>query len=77
MQVALASRIRKTYLLAKVVLLLAMMMSLWTGVTLIIIMVIHMVPYVGEVGSGTYMPGTKMRMSEYQAAIGLAQIEKT
>jgi perosamine synthetase len=31
---------------------------------------------VGEVGSGTVMPGTKLRMTEYQAAIGLAQLKR-
>ena len=31
---------------------------------------------VGEVGSGTIMEGTKLRMTEYQAAIGLAQLKR-
>jgi dTDP-4-amino-4,6-dideoxygalactose transaminase len=31
---------------------------------------------IGEVGSGTVMPGTKLRMTEYQAAIGLAQMAR-
>ena len=31
---------------------------------------------VGEVGSGTVIPGTKLRMAEYQAAIGLAQMKR-
>jgi dTDP-4-amino-4,6-dideoxygalactose transaminase len=31
---------------------------------------------VGEVGSGTVIPGTKARMAEYQAAIGLAQMKR-
>lgn len=31
---------------------------------------------VGEVGSGTIRLGTKMRLTEYQAAIGLAQLER-
>jgi len=31
---------------------------------------------IGEVGSGTLMAGTKMRMTEYQAAIGLAQMKR-
>jgi perosamine synthetase len=31
---------------------------------------------IGEVGSGTYMSGTKMRMTEYQAAIGLSQMKR-
>ena len=31
---------------------------------------------VGEVGSGTVMAGTKLRLTEYQAAIGLAQIKR-
>lgn len=31
---------------------------------------------IGEVGSGTIMTGTKMRITEYQAAIGLAQMER-
>lgn len=31
---------------------------------------------IGEVGSGTIMSGTKMRMAEYQAAIGLAQMKR-
>jgi dTDP-4-amino-4,6-dideoxygalactose transaminase len=30
----------------------------------------------GEVGAGTIMIGTKLRLSEYQAAIGLAQMER-
>ena len=30
----------------------------------------------GEVGAGTIMAGTKLRMAEYQAAIGLAQLER-
>jgi perosamine synthetase len=29
---------------------------------------------IGDIGSGTVMPGTKLRMTEYQAAIGLAQM---
>src|SRR5690554_6900970 len=31
---------------------------------------------VGVVGSGSIMPGTKLRLTEYQAAIGLAQLER-
>jgi perosamine synthetase len=31
---------------------------------------------VGEVGSGTIMAGTKLRLTEYQAAIGLAQMKR-
>ncbi|GAI90191.1 unnamed protein product, partial [marine sediment metagenome] len=31
---------------------------------------------VGEVSAGTVMAGTKLRMTEYQAAIGLAQLER-
>ena len=31
---------------------------------------------VGEVGAGTVMIGTKLRLTEYQAAIGLAQLER-
>jgi perosamine synthetase len=31
---------------------------------------------IGEVGSGTIMAGTKLRFTEYQAAIGLAQMER-
>ena len=31
---------------------------------------------VGEVGAGTIMAGTKLRITEYQAAIGLAQLKK-
>lgn len=31
---------------------------------------------VGEVGSGTVMAGTKLRITEYQAAIGLAQLTR-
>ena len=31
---------------------------------------------VGEVASGAIMPGTKLRMTEYQAAIGLAQLKR-
>lgn len=31
---------------------------------------------VGTVGSGSIMPGTKVRFSEYQAAIGLAQLKR-
>jgi dTDP-4-amino-4,6-dideoxygalactose transaminase len=31
---------------------------------------------IGEVGSGTIMPGTKSRLTEYQAAIGLAQMTR-
>ena len=31
---------------------------------------------IGEVGSGTVIPGTKLRMTEYQAAIGLAQMAR-
>ena len=31
---------------------------------------------VGEVGAGTIIAGTKMRMAEYQAAIGLAQLKR-
>jgi perosamine synthetase len=31
---------------------------------------------IGEVGSGTVMAGTKLRMTEYQAAIGLAQMKR-
>jgi len=31
---------------------------------------------VGDVGSGTVIPGTKLRMTEYQAAIGLAQLKR-
>jgi perosamine synthetase len=31
---------------------------------------------VGEVGAGTLILGTKMRITEYQAAIGLAQIQR-
>ena len=31
---------------------------------------------VGEVGSGTIMAGTKLRITEYQAAIGLAQLKR-
>ncbi len=31
---------------------------------------------IGEVGSGTIMTGTKLRFTEYQAAIGLAQLER-
>ena len=31
---------------------------------------------VGEVGSGTIMAGTKLRIAEYQAAIGLAQLKR-
>jgi dTDP-4-amino-4,6-dideoxygalactose transaminase len=31
---------------------------------------------VGEVGAGTVIPGTKLRMAEYQAAIGLAQLKR-
>jgi perosamine synthetase len=31
---------------------------------------------VGEVGSGTIIAGTKLRMAEYQAAIGLAQMKR-
>lgn len=31
---------------------------------------------VGTVGSGTVMAGTKLRMTEYQAAIGLAQLKR-
>ncbi|MEN8230287.1 MAG: DegT/DnrJ/EryC1/StrS family aminotransferase [Bacteroidota bacterium] len=31
---------------------------------------------VGEVGSGTIMAGTKLRLTEYQAAIGLAQLKR-
>jgi len=31
---------------------------------------------VGEVGAGTLIPGTKLRMAEYQAAIGLAQLKR-
>ncbi len=31
---------------------------------------------VGEVGSGTIMAGTKLRLAEYQAAIGLAQMKR-
>jgi dTDP-4-amino-4,6-dideoxygalactose transaminase len=31
---------------------------------------------VGEVGSETVIPGTKLRMSEYQAAIGLVQLKR-
>ncbi|MCE5345153.1 MAG: DegT/DnrJ/EryC1/StrS family aminotransferase [Bacteroidales bacterium] len=31
---------------------------------------------VGEVGSGTLIPGTKLRLTEYQAAIGLAQLKR-
>ncbi len=30
----------------------------------------------GEVGAGTVMIGTKLRLTEYQAAIGLAQLER-
>ncbi|HZH71688.1 MAG TPA: DegT/DnrJ/EryC1/StrS family aminotransferase [Mariniphaga sp.] len=30
----------------------------------------------GEIGSGTIMSGTKLRLTEYQAAIGLAQMER-
>ena len=31
---------------------------------------------IGEVGSGTVIPGTKLRLTEYQAAIGLAQMAR-
>jgi dTDP-4-amino-4,6-dideoxygalactose transaminase len=31
---------------------------------------------IGEVGSGTLIAGTKLRMTEYQAAIGLAQLKR-
>lgn len=31
---------------------------------------------VGEIGAGTIMAGTKLRLTEYQAAIGLAQLER-
>ncbi|HUX94237.1 MAG TPA: DegT/DnrJ/EryC1/StrS family aminotransferase [Bacteroidales bacterium] len=31
---------------------------------------------IGEVGSGTLLAGTKLRMTEYQAAIGLAQLKR-
>lgn len=31
---------------------------------------------VGEVSSGTIIPGTKLRLTEYQAAIGLAQLSR-
>lgn len=31
---------------------------------------------IGEVGSGTIMAGTKLRITEYQAAIGLAQLKR-
>lgn len=31
---------------------------------------------VGAVGAGTVIPGTKLRITEYQAAIGLAQLER-
>lgn len=31
---------------------------------------------ISEVGSGTVMPGTKLRLTEYQAAIGLAQMRR-
>ena len=31
---------------------------------------------VGAIGSGAVIPGTKLRMAEYQAAIGLVQIER-
>ncbi len=31
---------------------------------------------IGDVGSGTIMAGTKLRFTEYQAAIGLAQMER-
>lgn len=31
---------------------------------------------VGEVGSGSIMPGTKLRLTEYQAAIGLSQLKR-
>ncbi len=31
---------------------------------------------VGEVGAGTVIAGTKLRMAEYQAAIGLAQLQR-
>ncbi len=31
---------------------------------------------VGTVGAGTLIPGTKLRITEYQAAIGLAQLER-
>lgn len=31
---------------------------------------------IGEVGSGTVIPGTKLRLTEYQAAIGLAQMKR-
>lgn len=31
---------------------------------------------IGEIGAGTVMLGTKLRMAEYQAAIGLAQIKR-
>jgi perosamine synthetase len=31
---------------------------------------------IGEVGSGTVIPGTKLRITEYQAAIGLAQLKR-
>ncbi|MCE5345150.1 MAG: DegT/DnrJ/EryC1/StrS family aminotransferase [Bacteroidales bacterium] len=31
---------------------------------------------VGDVGSGTVIPGTKLRMTEYQAAIGLVQMKR-
>jgi perosamine synthetase len=31
---------------------------------------------IGEVGSGTIIAGTKLRMTEYQAAIGLAQLKR-
>lgn len=30
----------------------------------------------GEVGAGTIIPGTKLRITEYQAAIGLAQLQR-
>jgi perosamine synthetase len=31
---------------------------------------------VGDIGSGTLIPGTKLRMAEYQAAIGLVQMKR-
>lgn len=31
---------------------------------------------VGAIGAGTVIPGTKLRITEYQAAIGLAQLER-
>ena len=53
-----------------------MMKNSWTNVTHTIIMVIHIGTVVGAVGAGTVIAGTKLRLAEYQAAIGLAQMKR-